>query len=417
MRLALDDAGVAGDLGRPPADARGRDQKRDRDGRSQRPIPPCGGAGDADAAEDGDDRGGGGEEAGEAGEADDRHQRHEHDPGAGAGEEDREGPIGALARRFCKPLVDKLAPREQEREADPAGGQRRGCGSSQDREAVERLDAAGAGRFSTLQRVAGAEEVGDEPGEGDEERDEDRRSAQPRPPLARAGGPERQERPDFRPQQRRRRSQPEDRSRALVERRPDRSQHQRHQQRLREAAAELAQRRREGVGGERHRGRGDPRRRPTPASGLLATQPHRQQPRQQRGAEPAAAGDQQPGLRRRVAEQRERRVDQDRQRLPGGAGGGLEAAADELPPPDQPTPWVVDRVVGEGEGGGGEEQRHRNRRRRARAQAHRFRKGPRPARSAGRRGWRRPPAGPGPGSRSPRRSRRSSASRCRSPAF
>ena len=173
---------------------------------------PGSGAGDTHSAQHRDDRRGWGEEAGEAGEAGDRHHGDEEDPGGGTGEEDlQDGRLGA--GRFCKPLVDKVAPPEEEGETDPGGGQRGGQRSSQDREAVERLDAAGAGRLAALERVAGADDVGDEPGERDEDRDGDRRGSQARSLPGRVEGPERQERPDFRPQQRRRRPQPEDQCR------------------------------------------------------------------------------------------------------------------------------------------------------------------------------------------------------------
>ncbi len=168
---------------------------------------PGGGAGEADAAEDGDDRGGGGEEAGEAGEAGDGHQGDEEDPGGGAEQEDRKDTVGAVvAGRLRKPLVDQVAPPEQEGEADPAGGQGGGEGPAQNGEAVKGLDATGAGGFAALKRIAGAEDVGDEPGEGDEDRDQDRRGAQARVALARVEGPERQEGPAFGAQQRRRRA-------------------------------------------------------------------------------------------------------------------------------------------------------------------------------------------------------------------
>ncbi len=206
------------------------------------------------------------------------------------------------------------------------------------------------------ERVAGADQVGDQPEQRQGEGAGDQPSAQPRfgrPQVEAVGG---QQRPGLGAHQRGGEAERQGLAVAPGELSIDGAQHQRHQQWLRQPAGELAR-----PGGERvqqqdqaerrdHAGEGpgEAHARGSEPGGEPGAHPSRehQPPRDAVGErdrrQPAGAGDGEPERRSGVSRRGEDRRHEDRKRLPRGPGFGVELERGQLASPDQPRPGVVD---------------------------------------------------------------------------
>jgi len=292
--------------------------------------------GESGAAEHAHECRGGRHEARQAGEARDRHRR-----------DDRDEAERACAEHLRAAVVQR---RQRQRPGDCEWQQRSPA------ERLERIACIGPRALCRARAAVGEQQLRRQPqrrhGEGDRhgERTRARRGA-PGPQ-----GVEREQREDLRPRERRQRAERERAAGSAGEARGGGAEDERYEQRLGHPAGDLARPVRHVIAQQhdaRHRERGarEPRR---------ARSPGRQRQADLRGEHkrhsPTRPHEDEPEVRGRVAGKRQRRGEQDRQRLPGRPARRVELEVGQLAPPDEPRPGVVDGLVGEQQRQHGERQ-------------------------------------------------------------
>jgi len=279
-----------------------------------------------DAAEHAHDGRRGRGEAREPGEVERRHRGDERDPAQRAGGEHARHAALAGAQ-------DRERPRDRDR-------QRYGPPERLRRVARPALRAPRA-------PAAAAEQLGREPQRGHRERDRSGDGPRARIGAPRPGRVGDQHKPGLRPHEGGQRAQDEGGAHPAGQRAADGAEHERDEQRLGHPAGGLPRPHRDlveqqGEDERREGGRGESRRtRPAGRQpmGELGGEHDRQQPRR--------AHEHEPQIRSGLTGERQRRADEDRQRLPRRAARGVEAEVGQLAAPHEPGPRVVDGLGGD----------------------------------------------------------------------